>query len=73
MRRLKEGIGLLGTSGAATDAEQRARRGGQGAGQHIAQSEVALPLANAIALAQVFGADDDVGHASGQLSVVSGQ
>jgi hypothetical protein len=25
MRRLKEGIGFLGTSGAATDAEQRAR------------------------------------------------
>ena len=50
----------LGETGCAGAKDPKG--GAQGAGQNIPQGEVALTLANAITLAQVFSVNDDVGH-----------
>ena len=71
----------------AADRRARAeqpRRGAQRAGENVPQSEIALALANAVTLAQVFSVNDGVRHqwlvvsgkwhvASGKWQVASGQ
>ena len=41
---------------------EKTKRGGRGTGKDVAQGKVALPLADFVALAQIFNVNDGGGH-----------